>query len=394
MNPAHLLATIAFALSFAAAAHADLDEQLTARVAERRTELDQSVPAILQLQKEINQKDKYFKNKTKKDAGPILNARVPWLGTDDKLANKKAYAQYLVSLGDTSPKSLELPQQLIDQLKQAGPDFLKKAKTFDLKGIDFAWITEMKKYDFWEIGENSPWIYLDRFSFTSAPFPNLVLMTAWARLRLIKGIQEHDLARASDEVQHLAKLVHSTETLVGAVTSLHIVHYASQAEESEHRPALGGAKFVEHAKNYFMHYLNVASNPLLNPQSLAGLLKNPGPGFCAITTEAGQGILFAKPLLETDVKETVAQFTKLIETSKACRWVNLRKAWSGDARYVLFFDSLPKAPAETRKKALEALKESFTASDYQALVQDVASPRWPQHLGYAMALLRPAPPSE
>src|SRR5438105_4910165 len=93
------------ALTFFTSAHADIESQLQEPVTERCAELDELVPALLQIQKDVNQKDKYFKNKTKKDAGPILNARISWAGTGENAANKKAYAQYLVSLGEETPKS-------------------------------------------------------------------------------------------------------------------------------------------------------------------------------------------------------------------------------------------------------------------------------------------------
>jgi hypothetical protein len=50
--------------------------------------------------------------------------------------------------------------------------------------------------------------------------PNFVALMQWAKLRLIKGLHEQDLAQASLEVRHLAKLCGSTGTLIGTMTQL------------------------------------------------------------------------------------------------------------------------------------------------------------------------------
>jgi len=383
-----LLITLAAAADVPPAAP-DFDAQLKERAEQRRQELDALTPALLKLQKEVNLKNKYFKAKAKKDAGPVLNARIDWSGTKENDENKKAYAEYLNSLGDSSPPSLELSSELIDKLKADGPGFMKKAKSYKLKDLDFQWITDMKKYDFWEIGENSPWVYLEHFSFASAPFPDLVLLIHWAKLRLIKGVQEHNLPKAIDEVMHLAKLTNSTETLIGTVVALRMIRASSIAEDFQRRGQYIDENFLHMAETYMIQLMATVSNPLVDPKSLEQLLAAHGPGYCSIVNEAGEGILISKPLLESEMKDVYSEYEKLLTASKVCRWLNLRKAWSGDPRYVSLFGQIPNGNIDLRKKAIAALKSRVSEEDFKALNDGLKDPRWPQHLGYVLALLKP-----
>jgi hypothetical protein len=85
----------------------------------------------------------------------------------------------------------------------------------DYAGFDFTWMTELLEYDVWLMSTSGPLRDLNIDNFFEAPIPNFVSLQQWSKLRLAKGLNENDLARASLEVRHLADLCGSTNILIG-----------------------------------------------------------------------------------------------------------------------------------------------------------------------------------
>ena len=108
--------------------------------------------------------------------------------------------------------SLHLPKSLTDRMaSRAWVTF----KPVDYAGLDFTWMTELLEFDTWSMSKTGPLRDLKITNFYEAPIPNFVSLQQWSKLRLVKGIAENDLARASLEVRHLADLCGSTTILIG-----------------------------------------------------------------------------------------------------------------------------------------------------------------------------------
>lgn len=108
---------------------------------------------------------------------------------------------------------LHLPESITSRMgnppqawRSAGPELYA--------GLDFSWMTELLQFDHWTMMAAGPLRDDDAVSFFEAPLPNYVTLQYWVKLRLLKGLHEHDLARASQEVRHLATLCASNGTLV------------------------------------------------------------------------------------------------------------------------------------------------------------------------------------
>jgi hypothetical protein len=367
-----------------------LEESIRLRVANRKVAMKKYVPKILELQKAINQSSAVFliSSRLNKDAGPFLNPRIGWEDVVSDVPAKAAYEKYMASLGTAKVTKLTVPTETAEKLKSLGPDYYKKANEIDLKSIDFGWLKELQQYDFWNTEDNSPLAYLEKFDFTQNPIPNFVSLIAWAKLRLVKGVQERNVKSAIDETVHLGRLLHSTETLIGAVSSIAVLKAVVQFAKDQGTPLNVDLAVFDKAKLYFMSLPKALSNPLIDAQDFAHISQAGfGPGYCAAVNEAGSGLLMFKPLLEIDLKDVYAKYDAILKSKTACRWVHIRKAWAGDSKYVVHFKSLPSASAEARKQASELIKQSLSEDDFRKLTGETANPRWPQYFGYLQALL-------
>ncbi|MBL8915857.1 MAG: hypothetical protein JNM17_34480 [Archangium sp.] len=83
-------------------------------------------------------------------------------------------------------------------------------------GLDFSWMKALLQFETWSLATASPLRDVaEMTNFFEAPIPNYVTLQHWAKLRLLKGLHENDLANASLEVRHLAELIGTNGILVG-----------------------------------------------------------------------------------------------------------------------------------------------------------------------------------
>lgn len=366
-----------------------LEKSIQRQVALRRILMKKYAFKILELQKLIYKYSSLFSgtSRLRRDAGPFLNPRVEWQDVINDASAKAAYNSFKATLGEASVIELTLPAAPAEKLRSLGANYYKKADEIDLKNIDFGWFKILKNYDFWNVEINSPLEHLDRFDFTQSPVVNMAALVGWAKLRLVMGVQEKNVKSAIDEVLHLGQLLHSTETLIGAVSSLVVLKAVFEFAKDQGEPLKVDPAVFEKAKLYFMTLSQALSHPLIDVRDFSSLISaGIGPGYCAVLNEAGSGLLMFKPLLENDLKDFYAKYAETLNSKKTCRWVHMRRAWAGDLKYVLHFKSMPTSSIEARKQASNLIKQILSEKDYKNLAEETANPRWPQYFGYLQAL--------
>lgn len=109
---------------------------------------------------------------------------------------------------------LHLPGSLTGRMRDP-PQAWRSLGAADLAGLDFSWMRELLAYDFWSLSADGPLDAESRAPALAAPLPDFVLLQSWAKLRLVKGRAEGDLAQATLEVRHLGSLIASTGTFLG-----------------------------------------------------------------------------------------------------------------------------------------------------------------------------------
>lgn len=117
---------------------------------------------------------------------------------------------------------LHLPASLTDRMKQPPGAWMKFGPS-DYAGLDFTWMRELLAFDHWTLMSVGPLRDGRDAPAFEQLIPNFVTMQQWAKLRLVKGLHEHELAQASVEVRHLASVCGATSTLIGEMIRLSIL---------------------------------------------------------------------------------------------------------------------------------------------------------------------------
>jgi hypothetical protein len=230
------------------------------------------------------------------------------------------------------------------------------------------------------------------------PTPDFSVMEDWAKLRLIKGAQdnnvsiakglnENHISLAIDETLHLGRLIHSTETLSGALVCLAIQEVVWKFSQLNKKLLRFDAKVFNKGRIYFPALAKALGQPFTEGRAYLKLLQiNSGPGYCAAGNYAANILLMYKSTLENDFKSIYIGFGNLLKSSTKCRWQLIRKAWAGDPRYPVQFAALNNLGLKARKKETDSLKSSISADEYQLLAGEISNPRWPQFYVYLLAM--------
>ncbi len=125
------------------------------------------------------------------DAAIYLDVRVGWLD------------RHRASTG-----LLQLPTSLRERLENPPGNWLTFTDA-DYAGLDFSWMTQLLDFDHWSLAGDGLLKNEDGVGFWDSPLPNYLILRDWAKLRLVKGKNEHDLAQASLEVRHVGDLIAS-----------------------------------------------------------------------------------------------------------------------------------------------------------------------------------------
>ncbi len=178
-------------------------------VARHRHDAYAFVETFLEDQRHLSGLGVFEPTARERDAGPFLNARVPRLGEPPA----EEVEHFPIA---------RLPHEARLQLRgDPPPDYA--AVNLTQVGLDFRWMTALLAYDHWQ------WEAPDRpvperlTQFTDYPMPDFMELRAWARLRLESALDEPEPILTLGEVRHLAGLVYSTHTLVGALVAVEML---------------------------------------------------------------------------------------------------------------------------------------------------------------------------
>jgi len=147
-----------------------------------------------------------------KDAGQILNPKFPWMREVEE--NK----EQVVNL-----PQIVIPAEIEKKLLDWKDDWLKRSQDVNFSQLDFSWMERLQDFTYWDLESNSPrssFFDQDPYETTFYPFPNMVQLKMWARLRLMKGIGEKNSLKAFKVVRHLGRLLLTTEDLLSSVYAI------------------------------------------------------------------------------------------------------------------------------------------------------------------------------
>lgn len=270
---------------------------------------------------------------TARDAGAFLNARVGWSGAKPPIDAFRA----------AHPAALLIaPAPLIARLKGYGDRWPEHADDPDLAAVDTSFLRGLLEYDHWDWERGSP-SELDGSIGGSAPWPELGNLVTLAKIRLLQGLANGDSAQAGREVRQLARLMYSTESLVGAsmsalVLGMERAAYDRLVATKGAAAAEGWTAVSPDAQRRFAR-VGWAMASLFHPlapqvEADHALRADPASfGRCAGLSQAAGGAIYARPLFDDGTLR--ARFSALDEalrsSASSCRLRRVREAAAAGA---------------------------------------------------------------
>lgn len=199
------IATLAIA-SYFAAPWAVNSMMVAPRLKQQSESEHKLLPSLLADQKSLQSTYLNAGSGHKRDAGIDLNKKIAWRGSTEP--------------GPRQP--LELPQAVLDTLKSWKSSWLEHSGDTALNQIDTSWMNTLSAYDHWDIHRDCSGCVNSEVrtrGLADHLVPDYGQLLAWAKVRLLKGLQASDIANAASEVRQLARLVMSQESLVSAMTA-------------------------------------------------------------------------------------------------------------------------------------------------------------------------------
>lgn len=217
-----------------------------------------------------------------KDAGPYLNPRLHW------------------EIGEIhSQGDLTLPPFLHKEMNE---DWVVKKPLFKKMGMNFQWMKELEKYDFWSPEVESPAYPKDKkFQSYAYPIPTYRDLETWAKLRYLYGKETGDVQSALKEVRHLMRLIWTNDYLVSSMVVLAMLKMENQFEEILTPKEMGEWKFfsVDHLMRAKRHFYSLPTvvDVRLSDETFDKMTKT-NVGICLMLHEGSMSYLMVRELLE------------------------------------------------------------------------------------------------
>ena len=157
----------------------------------------------------------------------------------------------------------------------------------------------LSAFDHWRFQADSRWAGDLPFSFMHARAPSWFTLTRWAKLRLLDGSRRGDLPAAQREVDDLARIMASTESVDAIRYAANMSNY--RVDQPEPQP-VEDKRVDDYLSGQIQLYGIVTE-----PKTLSRRLADTGaPGYCAFMAEVLWRAYYYRPQV-TDTTATVRQ---------------------------------------------------------------------------------------
>ncbi|MBC7458000.1 MAG: hypothetical protein H7235_06955 [Bdellovibrionaceae bacterium] len=272
----------------------------------------------------------------KSDAGAFLNSKIQWSG------------QNQIS-------EITVPE-ILDAKWNKG--WLTADIPLALKKTDLDWIAKLKDFDHWDLfvsGPNARLIGEDPVFVNpyACPLPEFGFLSRAVRLHLRRALDRGDISSALDQVRHLARLVYTTETLIGSMEAVSILKMERAAYDEAWKRGIIVSSTYEPissealAKMKTTLWVTAGFADFAAPNVLARVFldaKSQWPmGSCGALAETAQAVVLTSNFLkkkypfEADMNEQHATIRRVFEASKPyCRLSFHRQLMSRTQEYSNF----------------------------------------------------------
>ncbi|MFL5784829.1 MAG: hypothetical protein ACJ76H_09485 [Bacteriovoracaceae bacterium] len=213
------------------------------------------------------------------------------------------------------------------------PDFKKLA-------LDFSWMKELHKYDYWAPDFNNPAIDPKKHpNISSLPLPEYSHLISWARLRLMHGRQTRDMKNALADVRQLARLIYTNDYLVSSMVAITILGSEGKYLQNYNPKIWEGWKIIpqetlEAARRYHWGIAEVV-DPRISDETYERLTGG-NVGKCQMISEGMLKNLIVRDELAKVYPREVQRFGETVKNSlEICRKSIVHLMWEDPTWKVL-----------------------------------------------------------
>jgi hypothetical protein len=252
-------------------------------------------------QQEFLAQDPWFHmQRTEGDAGPLLNAWLPW--------------EPALQLPTGSP--LAVP----NSLPRSNKDFRDwlTASSVEVSVLDFEWMRRLRAYDHWDLLKNAPVEPREPFELAKAQLPDFNLLQLWAKFRLLHGVRSGQPLEAAEDVRHLAWLSYRMDTVFGGSLAAELLRLERQAYDSVQAPPPEWRPMptLQIERLRALTLSSLAFSHVSAPAEVARRARRCGDPVvtrCIALSETAFMARFLKPLAEDDYPEEYRALTEDLE---------------------------------------------------------------------------------
>ena len=252
----------------------------------------------------------FYTSSGTKDAGPFLNDKLHW------------------QIGAIAHRgSLVLPDFIH---KEMNKDWAIKKPLFKKMGLNFNWMKELLKYDYWNPEENSP-AYPEgkKYQTYSFPVPTYKDLITWSKLRYLYGKETGDVQSALKEVRHLMRLIFTNDYLISSMVTVRMLKMENQFEQILTPDEMGDWKFVpeDHIMRAKRHLYSLPSvvDIRVSDETFHKMVKT-NVGLCPMLFEGMMSYLALRDLLKDELLYSYQRMGEAIKNT-SCRTSILHKMW-------------------------------------------------------------------
>gem|GEM_PF-4990670 len=310
-------------------------------IREKQARLAQAFPYFLEGQRKVGA-NPFFSLPVEfpkaADAGPYLNPRLSWQGEDGGVLPARM-------------DSLEISEDLIQELKTWGAKWIYHGDDVDLSGFSFDWLKELGQFRYWDLDGYASNLQSGPVTVASllrAPMPaNLMILRHWAVLRMLKALQSKaGFDEALSEIRHLAALAYSTENTVGAVVALQLLKVEGEGTIlfqkinptfQPSNPSFSSDD-ISAAMGLIVTFPNFL-RPLAAPEMGKRLVSEARLGICAALFEAAAQELPRRALIRAVRPDAYVVLEDALRGQSGCRLSFVRQLWADGALDEQFLSS-------------------------------------------------------
>jgi hypothetical protein len=115
------------------------------------------------------------------------------------------------------------PPRVPERLAPRADDFFLLAAEQSFDDVDTGWMASLPTYTHWDLEDGPRGALPDAPLITLTDGPKIIRFLDDGRVRLAQGLANGDVARASEEVRALARLLYSTEDVLGAMIAVKLL---------------------------------------------------------------------------------------------------------------------------------------------------------------------------